>query len=200
VETRRSVLKKGLIGTALLTLGGGLGLALRSSKHVPLPAEGLKVLGMREYWVLDAIARRFIVPMEGFPTVDDVRIAYQCDRILESADVTSQMELRQLLNLFENALANFVLGGRIKPFSQLSPDEQDAVLHEWQFSKLALRRTGFMALRSLVMAAYYGSPKTWPAVGYGGPPVAFHDPNAPVWKGEGPRPPGNGVWVEEQPQ
>jgi len=46
------------------------------------------------------------------------------------------------------------------------------------------------------MAAYYGNPITWPAVGYPGPPKAFHDPNAPLWKGDGPRPPGNGVWVE----
>jgi hypothetical protein len=196
MQTRRSVLKKGLLGGALLAFGGGLGLAFRSSKHVPLPPEGLAVLGMREYWVLDAIARRMIVPMPGFVSVDDARVAFQCDRILSRTDVTSQMELRQLLNLFESALANFVLGARVKPFSQLEPEAQDEVLHEWMTSKLAIRRTGFTALRSLVMAAYYGNPITWPAVGYPGPPAAFHDVNAPVWKGEGPRPPGNGVWVE----
>jgi len=81
--------------------------------------------------VLDAIARRMIVPMPGFVSVDDARVAFSCDRILSLTDVTSQMELRQLLNLFESALANFILGARVKPFSQLEPEAQDDVLHEW---------------------------------------------------------------------
>jgi hypothetical protein len=39
----------------------------------------------------------------------------------------------------------------------------------------------------------------WPVVGYPGPPVAFHDAAAPVWKGGGqPRPDGPGVFREEE--
>jgi hypothetical protein len=196
MQTRRSFLKKGLVGGALLTLGGALGLFFRRSKHVPLPPGGLLVLQQREYWALDAIARRIIAPVPGYPTVDEVGVAERCDRILSRVDVTAQMELRQLLQLFENALPNFLLGGRPTPFSQLEPLEQDAVLNEWRTSSITLRRTGWVAIRSLVCAAYYVSPKAWPAMGYPGPPIAFHDANAPVWKGEGPRPPGNGVWVE----
>jgi hypothetical protein len=196
METRRSFLKKGLLGGALLALGGALSLVFRGSRHVELPPEGLLVLAPREYGVLDAIARRIVVPMPGYPSVDEVRVAFRCDRILSRTDATAQMELRQLLQLFENALPNFLLGGRLKPFSQLEPDEQDAVLQEWRTSSLALRRTGWVAVRGLVMAAYFVNPQTWPAVGYPGPPIAFHDANAPVWKGEGPRPPSPGIWVE----
>ena len=114
-----------------------------------------------------------------------------------SSATTALSELKQLLNLFENALANFLFGGRITPFTQLDPQEQDAVLDEWLHSRFSVRRTGFTALRGLVLAAYFVRPETWPAVGYPGPPKAFHDPNAPVWKGGGePRPPSPGIWVE----
>jgi len=197
METRRTFIKRGLFGTALLTLGGGAGLLLRRGAAVTLPAEGLKVLGAREYAVLDAITRRIIVPLKGWPSVDEVRVAFNCDRILALTDETSQVEVRQLLELFDNALAGFLLGLRVTPFTKLDAAAQDDVLKEWMTSRLELRRTGYTALRTLVTSAYFQSPLVWPAVGYGGPPRAFHDPNAPVWKGGGePRPPGPGVWVE----
>jgi hypothetical protein len=197
MQTRRSFIKRGLVGSALLALGGGSGLLLRSSKLVDPPAEGLKVLGKKEYAVLDAVSRRILPARPGFPTVDETRIAFTCDRVLAMTDETSQVEMRQLLELFENALAGFIFGGRITPFTKLDGEAQDKVLHEWATSSIAIRRTGFLAIRALVTSAYYGNPLTWSAVGYGGPPKAFHDANAPVWKGGGePRPPGNGVWVE----
>lgn len=197
MHTRRTLIKRGLFGGALLAVGGGTGLLLRRGALVDLPAGGLKVLGRREYAVLDAIARRIIVPQPGFPTVDEVKVAAVCDDVLARGDETLQVELRQLLELFDNALAGFLLGARITPFTRLEPSEQDVVLREWMNSRLAIRRTGFLAIRILVTAVYYGSALTWAAVGYGGPPKAFHDPNAPVWKGGGaPRPPGPGVWVE----
>lgn len=197
METRRTLLKRGLLGTALLALGSGVTLAFRHSKLVDLPPEGLLVLGKKEYAVVDAIARRVLSPASGAPTVDDLRIAFTCDRILALTDETSQVEMRQLLELFENALTGFLFGGRVTPFTRLDPERQDAVLDEWRRSNVELRRTGYLAVRSLVVSAYYGDPRTWPSVGYPGPPAAFVDPNAPVWKGGGePRPPGPGVWVE----
>jgi len=197
MQTRRSIIKRGVFGAAVLALGGAGGLALRRGARVTLPAAGLKVLGLREYAVLAAVARRIVVPKPGAPTPDDLNVAAECDRVLDRTDETTQVEMRQLLQLFENALAGFLLGGRVTPFTKLDPAEQDAVLDEWMTSRLVLRRTGYAALRSLVTAVYYGNPQTWPLVGYGGPPKAFHDPNAPVWKGGGePRPPGPGVWVE----
>ena len=73
------------------------------------------------------------------------------------------------------------------------------MLAEWRDSRIAVRRTGYAALRTLVIAAYYQSPSIWPAVGYGGPPGIFADgPSLPEWRGGGePRPDGNGVWHGE---
>jgi len=87
----------------------------------------------------------------------------------------------------------------MRPFTLLEPDEQDRALRAWQDSSIELRRTGFQAIRTIVIASYYASPKTWKAVGYDGPPSGFYDQNAEVWKGGGaPRPPGNGVMAMEE--
>ena len=197
MHTRRSLIKRGFFGGALLAAAGAGGLVLRRGAAVTLPAEGLLVLGAREYAVLEAVARRVVVPQPGFPSPDEVRVAFACDRVLALADETAQVEARQLLELFDNALAGFLLGARLTPFTRLPPHQQDEVLAEWMNSRLAIRRTGYLALRTLVTAAYYGHPSTWAAVGYPGPPTSFHDPKAPAWRGGGqPRPPGPGVWVE----
>lgn len=196
-QSRRGFLKKGLFGGALLALGGGGFLATRPSVELPLPTEGLLVLSASEYAVINALSARFIPVRSGFPTVEEIRVAFNCDRILTQVDDTAVREVKQLLMLFENALANFLFGRRTKPFTALSVPEQETVLAEWKNSKVTIRRTGFLALRSMIVAAYYGSSKTWEAVGYPGPPAGLHDPNAVVWKGgDVPRPLGNGSFYE----
>ncbi len=194
--TRRSFLKRGLLGGAVLALGGGLGLALRASKEVPLPAEPLLVLSPQEFSVVAALGNVFITPREGFPPPDQLKVAAVSDKILSMTDVTAQKELKQALMLFENALPNFLFGARLLPFTRLGPAEQAKVLSEWFSSRLPVRRTAALALRALVTAAYFSQRESWPAVHYGGPLPGIHDPNAPLWKGGGaPRPPGNGVWL-----
>ncbi len=197
--SRRGFLQKGLIGGAILALGGGSFLATRPTVEVPLPPEGLLVLNARELAVIHALAARFIPQRGGFPSVDEIRVAYNCDRILSQVDETAVHELKQLLMLFENALPNFLFGRRTKPFTAMTGEEQETVLGEWMNSTLTLRRTGFLALRGLIVAAYYGSSKTWDAVRYPGPPAGIYDPNAVVWKGgDTPRPLGLGSFHEAQ--
>jgi hypothetical protein len=197
-QARRSILKRGLVGGAVLALGGGTALFLRQGKEWELPPEGLLTLSPREYAVVMALAAR-MVPVSGeFPSLDKVRVGFNADRILTQVDPTALKEMKQLLNLFENALPNFLFGFRFSPFTQLRDAEQDEVIGEWSRSTLTVRRTGHTALRGLVLAAYFVKRETWAAVGYPGPPN-LHDPDAPVWKGNGlPRPPSPGIWVEPQ--
>lgn len=197
-DSRRTFLKKGLLGGFVLSIGGAGFLLTRSTRQVALPDQLLAVLDPTEYSVLQAVAGRLIPQRAGFPTVQQVGAALNADRILLLADPCARKEVKQLLKLFENALAGFLFGGRLRPFTQLAPEEQDAVLGEWQNSRLQIRRTGFQALRTLAMAAYFGSPLTWAASGYPGPPEGFHQRYAPVWKGGGAkRPEGNGVYHPE---
>jgi hypothetical protein len=201
LPTRRGFLTKGLLGGALLALGGAGWLASRDTRRVPPPKEPLRVLDATEYAIVSALAARLIDPRPGTPTVEQVNTAYNVDAILQNADAGARKDFKQLLGLFENGLAGFLFGGRTRPFTQLSPETQDEVLREWRDSRLNVRRTGYQALRSVVMAAYYSSDLAWPAVGYPGPPEGFHQPDAKAWKGGGePRPDGNGVYHPETPE
>ncbi len=195
--SRRSFLKKGVLGGLILAVGGGGFLASRRGAQVFMPS-GLKVLSAAEYAVMWAIVQRFVPAKEGFPTPDSLNTAVGCDGIIALLEEVTQAEIKQLLMLFENALPNFLFGGRTEPFTQLNPTEQDQVLAEWRDSRITIRRTGYRALRGIAIAAYYGNAASWPSVGYGGPPPGIHDPNAPVWKGgEEPRPVGNGTMIEQ---
>ena len=195
-NSRRGFLKKGLFGGLLLALGGGAFLATRRSAQVPMPG-GLQVLNASEYAVMWAIVQRFAPAHEGFPAADSINTTVAADGILALLEEVTQGEIKQLLMLFENALPNFLFGGRTSPFTQLNPTEQEEVLAEWRDSRLTLRRTGYRALRGIAIAAYYGNKATWSAVGYPGPLPGIHDPNAPVWKGgDEPRPLGNGTFIE----
>jgi hypothetical protein len=197
--SRRALVKRGLLGGALLAAGGAGFLASRSGATVALPPDGLLSFTPAQFAVVDAVARRMVRPRAGWPTVDQVGVARAVDRIAARVEPSARKELQQLLGLFDNGLAGFLFGGRIRPFTRLDGPEQDAVLAEWRDSRIAVRRTGFAALRTLVLAGYYQSPSIWSAVGYGGPPRIFEDgPSLPEWRGKGePRPDGNGVWHGE---
>jgi len=196
--SRRSLLKRGLVGGALLATGGAGFLLLRAGKRVPVPSAGLHVFSEAEYGVLDALAHRFIGSRPGWPGVEEVGVALAVDRIVERAEPSVRAELKQLLGLFDNALAGFLFGGRTVPFTALEPAAQDRVLEEWRDSRIAVRRTGYNALRTLVLAGYFQSPLTWKPMGYPGPDESFHQADAPVWLGgSAPRPDGNGVYHPE---
>ena len=197
-QGRRSFLKKGVLGGALLALGGIGVLASRRTRPVPLPSEGLLVLDWREYAVLMSIASRLLPGGEGFPSISQAGVGLRADRALSLAEPNAANEVKQLLRLFDNALAGFLFGGRVRPFTALSSEEQDEVLAEWQSSGIELRRTGFQALRTLAVASYFAAPLSWPAVHYPGPPQGFHQPEAPTWRGGGEkRADGNGVFHPE---
>ena len=169
-EGRRGFLKWGLAGTALLAVGGGTWLATRRTR--PLPALGgpFQVLSPLEATVLLTLAERLVPPREGFPRPMDVDLPRRADAVVALAPEATQNELRQLVRLFDNALTGFLLDGQFHTFTDSTLEQQDARIAAWQTSRYALRRTGYKALKKIVYAAYYGSPKVWPAVGYPGPP------------------------------
>jgi hypothetical protein len=48
--------------------------------------------------------------------------------------------------------------------------EVAAFLQGWRTSRLGLLRSAYAALHDLVLGAWYGTPDTWEAIGYPGPP------------------------------
>jgi len=184
METRRGFLKKTVAGAALLAAAGAVPLALRKTR-LRAPRGPLRFFTPEEYSVFAAVAERVLargaadVPAElagilearpAAPAPGEVDVAGKADAFLAPLDAASAKDLKQLLALFDNALFSFATGGPPRPFTRMSPAEQDAHLLAWATSRMAVRRTGFQALKRLSAAVYYGSPETYASVGYPGPP------------------------------
>jgi len=165
--SRRSFLRKGLIGGALLALGG-VGLAVYPSKEVGVATAPLEALEPRAFQVLVALASRIVTATGSNP----VAIAHSADRTLSYALPETQEAINKLLGLFENALPGLLFDGRLQPFTRLSAQSQDAVLESWRTSRIELRRTGYQALRKLVLAAHYIEESSWGPLAYS-PPRGF---------------------------
>jgi len=161
---RRTFIKRGVIGGAILILAGGAGLAFAPTKEQGSPTGPLLVLEPRGFQVVVAIAKR-VLPAGA----DAIAIAQGVDTRLSYAAPEAQADFNKLLMLFENALPGLIFDGRLMPFTRLSPESQDGVLRSWRDSKLALRRTGYQALRKICMATYYAEESSWPAIGYAPP-------------------------------
>ena len=83
-------------------------------------------------------------------------------------------QLHQLLRTVESPGLNLLLCGRAARFSHLSLPDRTAYLGGWRDSRLALKRTGFAALKRLTCFLYYAAPgpkgpnPNWPEIGYPG--------------------------------
>jgi hypothetical protein len=183
VETRRGLFKKTLGGALLLAAAGAVPVALRKTRE-RAPRKPLRFFTPAEYSVFAAATDRILAtsPLEpstelgppssrpAGPLPAEVNVAEKADAFLAPLDAASAKDLKQLLMLFDNALFSVVMGGPPRPFTRMSPDEQDRHLRSWATSRLAIRRTGFQALKRLAAAIYFGSPETYASVGYPGPP------------------------------
>ena len=185
-QTRRGLFKKTLGGAALLIVAGAVPVALRKTR-LREPPGTLLFFSTAEYSIFAAVAERVLaqgpVPeLAEFesavvakapqaPAVAKIDVAGKVDKFLAPLDAASAKDFKQLLGLFDNALFSLLTGGGAVPFTQKTPAEQDAQLSDWAHSRLAIRRTGFQAMKRLCAAIYFGSPETYASVGYPGPPV-----------------------------
>ncbi len=171
---RRSLLKKGIFGAALLLIGGAVPIALRGGLDRARPRAALKLFTAHEYAIFAAIAAR-IVPGDGadaaWPTAEALDCAGKADALMAKSHPTVGAELRQLLRLFESGLSGLFTNAQPTPFTRLAPAEMDARLETWRHSRLALLRSGYQALKRLAQATYYSSPEVYARVGYPGPPA-----------------------------
>jgi Gluconate 2-dehydrogenase subunit 3 len=169
-STRRSLLKKGLLGGVLLAVGGGAAIALRPTKKIAVPKRPLKVFTPTEYAIFAAVAERVVRPPKDAPTVAEIDVAARADAAMALAYPSVQKEIRQLLRLFENGLTGLASGAGLAPFTASTRKAQDVRLASWSVSRVPVFRTGFQAMKRLACACYYSSPQTWKSIGYAGPP------------------------------
>lgn len=170
-EGRRSFLRYGLFGAALLAVGGGTFLATRRTRPAPDLGGPLTVLSPEEATVFAALAERILPPRPGFPSPQEVGLVPRIDALVALMPPEGRKEVRQLVGLFENALAGLLLDGQWRTFTGSPPEQQEARIRAWMRSRYTVRRTGYRALKKIVVSSYFGSPATWKAIGYPGPPT-----------------------------
>lgn len=166
---RRTFLKRGLFGGAILALGGGGALAVYPSKVSYVAREALHVLDARTFNIMAAIAAR-VVTAEG---ADPIAIAHTIDQALARAVPEAQSDIATVLKLFENGVTGLFVAGTLKPFTQLDGAGQDRVLLAWRDSRVTLFRGAFKSLKNLCATSFYRKESTWHLVGYPGPPEAL---------------------------
>lgn len=197
-EGRRGFLKKGLLGAALLAAGGGSVWLSTRRTRVPPSIRSLEVLDAVQLTVILAIAERLIPERPHFPRPAEVGLLAKVEAIAAMAHPAAQKELRQLLGLFESGFGGLIdLQPRL--FTECDAAAQDRRLRAWMTSRIAVRRTGFRALKRLVAAAYYSSPEVFGAVGYPGPPIGAARMEGPPPPPELAAPPAPGQEPEGEP-
>lgn len=162
---RRSLLKYGVVGGALLVVGGASTLAFWPGDTSVRPTRALHVISAAHFPVLAAATARIL----NGTTANPGEIAHRVDEALRFTFVEARADVDRLLGLLENALGGLLLRGSAKPFTLLTEAEQDAALTSWRDSDVALLRGAYQALRKLCLAAHYSSPDAFTEVGYGGP-------------------------------
>ncbi|MBS2030351.1 MAG: hypothetical protein JST54_20785 [Deltaproteobacteria bacterium] len=173
--TRRSALKLGFFGSGLVFVGGGLALNARASK-LQKPARPLLVLTEQEFSIVAAMADRIVPGNGAFLPPEKLEVAHRVDALFARLQPGLAKDLSRLLHLFESGVANFLFDGRGQTFTQMSAEDQDAALRDWQRSRLSPRRAIYKALRGVIAASYFGVQELDAAVGYPGPPSSADQP------------------------
>jgi hypothetical protein len=165
-RSRRTFLGTGALGAAALAAGGWLRYGA----------------GMRGSGALDGDARDIVSAMVpaflAGALPDDARRA---DAVRETVDAVvrtvaglppqAQTELAQLFALLALAPTRVAMTGPWQPWERASPADVDAMLRRWQSSRVDLLRSAYDGLHQLILAAWYGNARAWPAIGYPGPPA-----------------------------
>jgi hypothetical protein len=164
--SRRAFLTTGVLGAAALATAGWL--RLRAT-----PASG----------ALDADARTIVTAMVpaflagALPRQPAARAGAiaatvsNVERAIAGLPPAAQRELAQLFGLLAFAPARIAIAGMTRDWSNARVADVDAMLERWRASRIALLRSAYDGLHQLVLAAWYGAPDGWDAIGYPGPPV-----------------------------
>jgi hypothetical protein len=169
-KTRRTLLKAGIAGGVVLVLARWMVTSYSPRKSAEETGSAL-----------DSSARTIIaaivpVLLEGaLPDVDTsveahAEVVAGVDRAMAGLPPGSRTELEQLFALLSFAPTRCLLAGVWSSWPDASGESVAAFLASWRDSRFTLLRSGYGALHQLILAAWYGNTRSWPAIGYPGPP------------------------------
>jgi len=168
--TRRTLLKAGLAGGAALLFARWL----YTTTSGPSP-------GVESGPALEPDARAIIaaiipVILDGaLPTGTEAAVARgealaAAEQAIAGLPPATRKELDQLFSLLALAPTRCLVAGVWSPWPQATQESVTSFLARWRDSRFALLRSAYEALHQIVLGAWYGNPRSWPAIGYAGPP------------------------------
>lgn len=165
--TRRSFLKAGLLGAALLAAGGGI------YRFTHPPAPHVFVLDGDARAALDAIVPAVLngaLPPDPAARMQAIQAATgRVHQTILGLPLATQQEVQDLFGLLALAPARRLLAGVPHRWADASVEEVTAFLQDWRTHRLALLRSAYQALHDLVLGSWYSDPAHWAAIGYPGP-------------------------------
>lgn len=169
--TRRQFIKAGIVGGAALAAAGVF--YSRSLREAPAGAvpQGLTLPQRTIVAALVPAILAGALPASGEArrqaiarTVDGVGVA------IAGLSAAAQKELGELFALLGFAPARVLLAGLWPSWEEATPAQIADFLQGWRYSRFALLRSAYVGLHDLVLGAWYGTPESWAAIGYPGPP------------------------------
>lgn len=164
---RRTLITTGLVGGAALALAAWLPRSepgtdpTGTTSQAPLSPEAAELFGALAPVVIGSSC---ITPQDRQRAVEGVGIA------IARLSPAAQAEVGELVMLLSLAPARGVLAGVWSSWAQADPAALSAFLQRWRHSRLSLLQSGYHALHDLILGAWYADPRSWPAMGYAGPP------------------------------
>jgi hypothetical protein len=163
---RRSLLKMGLAGAAVLTVaGGGLALMRPGLRGGRLTPEGRTIFAAVAGAVLDGV-----LPVEPLRRQAAIEAhVLRLGDVIGALPAHARSELSRLLAVLHSTPGRLALSGMAPSWAEADAAELRRGLQTMRLSRLEVRQQAYHALRNLTNAAYFSDPSTWVVLGYPGP-------------------------------
>ncbi len=174
MTTRRTFLVAGIAGGVALAAAGWLRWGRRPSHEVGVGASWTG-LDPQAPAIVAAIVPAMLAGALPSAAAERQRAiadtVANVERAIAGLPDAARRELAQLFSLLAFAPARIALAGVGERWEDAPPQAVAVFLARWRDSRFLLLRSAYDALHQLVLAARYGNPRSWPAIGYPGPPA-----------------------------
>lgn len=165
---RRSFLKLGFTGTALLGAAGLTASLSGCGGAAKAPAKGYYFLQDDDVALFAALIPVVHAGVALTPQATDEALR-RIDGAMFWLQPHGQREMRKLLDLLHTPLLRRLTTGVRTPWTQTTPAQIEAFLARWRHSGTALLNAGYAALVKFVSVAWYAQAASQQVTGYPGP-------------------------------